>query len=91
MGWENLAAIIIAAIGFIWTVHRDKSSDNEDLYERISSLETKVDSHSTEILKLEAELGRLENNISKLQSQIHKMDLKIERILTILEDKQKGR
>ncbi|HEI9001009.1 TPA: hypothetical protein SLH12_003516 [Citrobacter koseri] len=88
MGIETLA-IIIAGAGFLWTVFRDKSQDVDDINERITVLENKVETHSTEISRLEKGQDELEDSLRSLQDQIHKMDLKIERILTILE-KQKG-
>lgn len=88
MGIETLA-IIIAGVGFLWTVFRDKSQDVDDINERITVLESKVETHSTEISRLEKGQDELEDSLRSLQDQIHKMDLKIERILTILE-KQKG-
>ncbi|MFG0515370.1 hypothetical protein [Kluyvera intermedia] len=89
MGFENLIAICIAGLGFLWTMFRDKSGDMEEILERISSLEGKVQNHSTDISRLEKGQDELEDGLRSLQDQIHKMDLKIERILTILE-KNKG-
>ena len=86
MGMDNIFAILIAAAGFLWTVVRDKTKDIDSIVDRIATIEGKVMQHSTDIERLEREQGELEDSIQSLQEQIHKMDLKIERILTILEN-----
>ena len=86
MGMDNIFAILIAAAGFLWTLFRDKSTDVQELYERIARLESSVDTLGTEFSRLEKQQGELEKTLDALQNQIHKLDLKIERIITILEN-----
>jgi len=86
MEWNSLIAMIIAAGSFIWTLFRDKTGDVQELYERITRLESSVSTLGTEFSRLEKQQGELEKTLDVLQTQIHKLDLKIERIITILEN-----
>ncbi|MCV3770310.1 hypothetical protein [Enterobacter sp. RD4-1-1] len=93
MGFDVVLALLFSAGALLWTIYRDKSDDTDDLIDRVISLESTVSGHTGDIARLKAEQSELEGTIRNNQSQIHQMDLKIERILTILEqqEKEKGR
>lgn len=93
MGFDVVFALLFSAGALLWTIYRDKSGDTDDLMDRVTSLESTVSGHTSDIARLNAEQSELEGTIRNIQSQIHQMDLKIERILTILEqqEKEKGR
>lgn len=92
MGFEVIMALVFSGAALLYTIYRDKSSDNINLLDRLSELESLVMGHTTDIARLNADQTELEDTIRNLQNQIHKLDLKIERILTILEQnaKEKG-
>ena len=71
MGFENLIAIVIAGAGLLWTMFRDKSKDVDDILERISSLEGKIENHASDISRLEKGQDELEDSLQSLQDQIH--------------------
>ncbi|MBE3479686.1 hypothetical protein, partial [Enterobacter cloacae complex sp. P13B] len=77
----------------LWTIYRDKSEDTDDLMDRVTSLESTVSGHTTDIARLNVDHEDLEATTRVIQNQIHQLDLKIERIITILEqqEKEKGR
>lgn len=93
MGFDVLFALLFSAGALLWTIYRDKSGDTDDLMDRVTSLESTVSGHTSDIARLNTGQSELESTIRNIQSQIHQMDLKIERILTILEqqEKEKGR
>ena len=80
-GWESIAAVLIAAGGFLWSVFRDKTSDVEDLSSRLAKMESELEHVKTDVARLEK--GQ------DLSSKIHIVDVKLERVLAILE-KNKG-
>ncbi|WP_044177685.1 hypothetical protein [Phytobacter massiliensis] len=90
MGLESIIALVISGVALIWTIFRDKSGDNDELINRISMLEGKVSNQASDIDRLERGQDELEKSMASLQEQIHKLDIKIERILTILEENKKG-
>jgi len=89
MGWVEITALIFSGIALIYAIYRDKNDEVDELITRVSKMETKVEVHDTEIQRLKKGQDELEDTIKSLQGQIHNLDLKIERILTILEN-QKG-
>lgn len=93
MGFDVVFALLFSAGALLWTIYRDKSGDTDDLLNRVTSLESTISGHTSDIARLNAGHSELESTIRNIQSQIHQMDLKIERILTILEqqEKEKGR
>ncbi|AUK16567.1 hypothetical protein AB687_000481 [Escherichia coli] len=89
MDFGTIVALVIAGLGFLYTIFRDSSSDTEDLLTRVSQIEAKIQLHSSSIDRLETEQDEMKKTLRNLEDQIHQLDLKIERILTILE-KTKG-
>ncbi|MFZ4220169.1 hypothetical protein ACEV6Q_20230 [Enterobacter ludwigii] len=93
MGFDVLAALLFSAGALLWTIYRDKSGDTDDLIDRVTSLESTVTGLTTDIARLNVDHEDLEATTRVIQNQIHQLDLKIERIITILEqqEKEKGR
>lgn len=90
MGWESILAVLIAGGGLIISIFRDNTTDIEKLSTRLATLETNSAHHTTDITRLEKRQEELGDSLQELRSQIHSLDVKVERILTILEQKEKG-
>lgn len=90
MGWESILAVLIAGVGLIISIFRDNTTDIEKLSTRLATLETNSTHHTTDITRLEKRQEELGDSLQELRSQIHSLDVKVERILTILEQKEKG-
>ncbi|WP_312229004.1 hypothetical protein [Pseudescherichia sp.] len=82
----SIIALTVSVLGFFWTIYRDKSGDNSTVLERITKIETKVLLTESNISRLEAEQDEMKKTLKSLEAQINQMNLKVERILTILEN-----
>lgn len=82
----TIAACVVAGLAFVWTVYRDKTSDTEDLLKRVGTIETKIVLAESTIERLETEQDEMKKMLKSLESQINQMNLKVEKILTILEN-----
>lgn len=82
----TIIALVIAGLTFIWTLYRDKSGDTEQLMGRVGHIETKVLLAESTIERLEAEQNEMKKTLKNLESQINQLNLKVEKILTILEN-----
>ena len=51
-GWESIAAVVIAAGGFLWSIFRDKTADVEDLSSRLAKLESDLTHVKTDVARL---------------------------------------
>ncbi|ENV5883824.1 hypothetical protein ACFIPR_003192 [Enterobacter kobei] len=90
MGWESILAIVIAAVGLLVSYFRDKSSEIEKLAGRLAILETNSAHHTVDIGKLEKKQEELGDTLQELRTQMHSLDKNVVKILTILEQKEKG-
>jgi hypothetical protein len=88
-GWESIAAVFIAAGGFLWSIFRDKTADVEEISSRLAKLESEMTHVKTDVARLEKGQDDLETSLKDLSSKIHIVDVKLERVLAILE-KNKG-
>jgi phage shock protein A len=85
----SILAILISVFGFLYAIFRDNSKDTDELIERIQEIETKVAVQESSIERIETELDKVRDTLRNLEVQMHELDLKVERILTILEQKQR--
>lgn len=86
MDFGTIAACVVAVCTLLWTIYRDKSTDTSDLLDRMGNVETEIALQKSNISRLEAEQDEMKKSLRNLEDQIHQLDLKIERILTILEN-----
>ncbi|MHB9326463.1 hypothetical protein ACP3S7_02870 [Phytobacter ursingii] len=86
MDFGTIAACIVAVCTLLWTIYRDNSTDTNDLLDRMGSVETKIALQESSIIRLSNEQDEMKKSLKNLEDQIHQLDLKIERILTILEN-----
>jgi len=84
----TIIALVVASLTLLWTIYRDKSGDTNDLMSRVSGIEMKMILVDSSIERLEAEQDEMKKMLKSLEAQINNMNLKVERILTILEQKQ---
>lgn len=84
---SGIIALAVSVLGFLWTVYRDKSGDNSQLIDRITKVENKVILAESSIDRLETEQDEMKKTLKSLELQINQLNLKVERILTILENK----
>ncbi|WP_255211658.1 hypothetical protein [Pseudescherichia vulneris] len=82
----TIVSLAIAGVALLWSIYRDKSSDTEDLQKRVSTIETKVVLAESTIERLETEQDEMKKMLKSLENQINQMNLKVEKILTILEN-----
>lgn len=82
----TIVSLAIAGVALLWSIYRDKSSDTEDLQKRVSTIETKIVLAESTIERLEAEQDEMKKMLKSLENQINQMNLKVEKILTILEN-----
>jgi len=85
----SILAILISVFVFLYAIFRDNSKDTDELIERIQEIETKVAVQESSIERIETELDKVRDTLRNLEVQMHELDLKVERILTILEQKQR--
>lgn len=74
--------------GHLYTVFRDNTKDTDGLLTRVSELETKQAVQESSMVRIEADQNKMRDALTKLENQIHDLDVKIEKIITILEQKQ---
>ncbi|EOU9592073.1 hypothetical protein ACOJEA_004773 [Klebsiella aerogenes] len=91
IGWDAILALVFSGIALWWNIHRDRSSDMDELMERVSVVERKVAIYETAIERLEKNQSELSEAVKGLQIQIHNIDVKLEKILTCLEQQEKYR
>lgn len=85
----TILALVISGCVFLYTIFRDNTKDTDDLLTRVSELETKQAVQESSIDRIESDQDKMRDSLAKLEAQIHDLDVKIERIITILEQKQK--
>ncbi|EIT6979588.1 hypothetical protein ACSTWI_000790 [Escherichia coli] len=84
----TILALVISGCVFLYTIFRDNTKDTDDLLSRVSDIETKQAVQESSITRIEADQDKMRDSLAKLESQIHDLDVKIEKIITILEQKQ---
>ncbi|EOK3969082.1 MULTISPECIES: hypothetical protein [Enterobacteriaceae] len=85
----TILALVISGCVFVYTIFRDNTKDTDDLLTRVSEIETKQAVQESSITRIETDQDKMRDSLSKLEAQIHDLDVKIEKIITILEQKQK--
>ncbi|EOG1789446.1 hypothetical protein VU607_05430 [Enterobacter cloacae] len=85
----TILALVISGCVFLYTIFRDNTKDTDDLLTRVSELETKQAVQESSIDRIESDQDKMRDSLAKLEAQIHDLDVKIEKIITILEQKQK--
>ena len=80
-----LLALIVSGAVFLYTIFKDSSDQNEELIERISTIETTIAVQESDISRIQSEQDKLKESIKNLEDGIHRLDIKIEKILTILD------
>ncbi|EOC0985554.1 hypothetical protein ACI08Q_003353, partial [Cronobacter sakazakii] len=78
-------ALVISGLGVIYTIFRDNTKDTTDLLSRVSYLETTIAVQDSNITRLSDEQDKMKETLRNLEIQIHELDIKLERIITILE------
>lgn len=84
----TILALVISGCVFLYTIFRDNTKDTDDLLTRVSDIETKLAVQESSIDRIESDQDKMRDSLAKLESQIHDLDVKIEKIITILEQKQ---
>lgn len=84
----TILALVISGSVFLYSIFRDNSKDTDELLTRVSDIETKQAVQESSILRIETDQDKMRDSLTKLESQIHDLDVKIEKIITILEQKQ---
>ncbi|MBT1787278.1 hypothetical protein KKZ89_15620 [Enterobacter bugandensis] len=85
MGMGTILALVISGLGVIYTIFRDNTKDTNDLLSRVSDLETTIAVQNSNITRLSDEQDKMKETLRNLEIQIHELDIKLERIITILE------
>ncbi|EPJ5332975.1 hypothetical protein H9Q89_18445 [Enterobacter cloacae] len=85
MGMGTILALVISGLGVIYTIFRDNTKDTNDLLSRVSDLETTIAVQDSNITRLSDEQDKMKETLRNLEIQIHELDIKLERIITILE------
>ena len=85
----TILALVISGCVFLYTILCDNTKDTDYLLTRVSELETKQAVQESSIDRIESDQDKMRDSLAKLEAQIHDLDVKIERIITILEQKQK--
>ncbi|EIX6200865.1 hypothetical protein NT689_004362 [Cronobacter sakazakii] len=80
-----MLALVISGLGVIYTIFRDNTKDTTDLLSRVSYLETTIAVQDSNITRLSDEQDKMKETLRNLEIQIHELDIKLERIITILE------
>ncbi|HDH0487936.1 TPA: hypothetical protein PIO59_000622 [Klebsiella pneumoniae] len=81
----TLFALVISGLGVIYSIFRDNTKDTNDLLSRVSDLETTIAVQDSNITRLSDEQDKMKETLRNLEIQIHELDIKLERIITILE------
>ncbi|EKY2042495.1 hypothetical protein RA236_004269, partial [Cronobacter sakazakii] len=81
----TILALVISGLGVIYTIFRDNTKDTTDLLSRVSYLETTIAVQDSNITRLSDEQDKMKETLRNLEIQIHELDIKLERIITILE------
>ncbi|HDC4839905.1 TPA: hypothetical protein O8U60_004660 [Enterobacter cloacae] len=69
----------------IYTIFRDNTKDTNDLLSRVSDIETTIAVQDSNITRLSDEQDKMKETLRNLEIQIHELDIKLEMIITILE------
>ena len=85
MGMGTILALVISGLVLIYTIFRDNTKDTNDLLSRVSDLETTIAVQDSNITRLSDEQDKMKETLRNLEIQIHELDIKLERIITILE------
>ncbi|HHA2289756.1 TPA: hypothetical protein ACOEHE_001289 [Enterobacter ludwigii] len=85
MGMGTILALVISGLGVLYTIFRDNTKDTNDLLSRVSELETTIAVQDSNITRLSDEQDKMKETLRNLEIQIHELDIKLERIITILE------
>ncbi|MGS4349459.1 hypothetical protein [Enterobacter roggenkampii] len=85
MGMGTILALVISGLVLIYTIFRDNTKDTNDLLSRVSDIETTIAVQDSNITRLSDELDKMKETLRNLEIQIHELDIKLERIITILE------
>ena len=85
MGMGTILALAISGLGVLYTIFRDNTKDTNDLLSRVSDLETTIAVQDSNITRLSDEQDMMKETLRNLEIQIHELDIKLERIITILE------
>lgn len=83
----TILALVISGCVFVYTIFRDNTKDTDDLLTRVSDIETKLAVQESSISRIDAEQDKMRDTLKNLETQIHDLDVKIEKIITILEQK----
>ncbi|ELY4375739.1 hypothetical protein ACHHY8_13455 [Enterobacter cloacae complex sp. 2024EL-00215] len=81
----TLFALVISGLGVLYSIFRDNTKDTNDLLNRVSDLETTIAVQDSNITRLSDEQDKMKETLRNLEIQIHELDIKLERIITILE------
>lgn len=84
----TILALVISGCVFLYTVFRDNTKDTDDLLARVATIETTIAVQDSSITRIEADQDKMRDVLSKLETQIHDLDVKIEKLITILQQKQ---
>lgn len=85
MGMGTILALVISGLVLIYTISRDNTKDTNDLLSRVSDIETTIAVQDSNITRLSDEQDKMKETLRNLEIQIHELDIKLERIITILE------
>ncbi|HCQ1484534.1 MULTISPECIES: hypothetical protein [Enterobacteriaceae] len=85
MDMGTILALVISGLGVLYTIFRDNTKDTNDLLSRVSDLETTIAVQDSNITRLSDEQDKMKETLRNLEIQIHELDIKLERIITILE------
>ncbi|HFL5817320.1 hypothetical protein AF35_04422 [Enterobacter roggenkampii CHS 79] len=85
MGMGTILALVISGLVLIYTIFRDNTKDTNDLLSRVSDIETAIAVQDSNITRLSDEQDKMKETLRNLEIQIHELDIKLERIITILE------
>ncbi|HCR5049413.1 TPA: hypothetical protein ONC24_002985 [Enterobacter kobei] len=85
MGMGTILALVISGLVLIYTIFRDNTKDTNDLLSRVSDIETTIAVQNSNITRLSDEQDKMKETLRNLEIQIHELDIKLERIITILE------
>ena len=85
MGMGKILALVISGLVLIYTIFRDNTKDTNDLLSRVSDIETTIAVQDSNITRLSDEQDKMKETLRNLEIQIHELDIKLERIITILE------
>ena len=81
----TILALVISGLVLIYTIIRDNTKDTTDLLSSVSDIETTIAVQDSNITRLSDEQDKMKETLRNLEIQIHELDIKLERIITILE------